>query len=131
MKLNIGTKYTGDYLTAEEFNQLVEAINTYKIGELANVNPAVDNEITDDSVLVKYAGEDKFTLKRISEITTPIIGLQRYVVLQNNMISKSIAVSKGDECILNFTFVSQERYSSADKYTNTEDDEFNAFQDME
>lgn len=121
MKLNIGTKYTGDYLTAEEFNQLVSAINNYKLGELTNVNSTVDEDVEDDCVLVKYAGEDTFTLKRLAEITTPVIGLQRYIALQNNMISKNVAVSKGDNCLLDFTFVSQERYSSADKYTNTDE----------
>ena len=75
MKLNIGTKYTGDYLTAEEFNQLVSAINSYKLGELTNVNSTVDEDVEDDCVLVKYAGEDTFSLKRLAEITTPVIGL--------------------------------------------------------
>ena len=81
MKLNIGTKTIGDYLTAYEFNQLVSAINTYKLGELANVNSTVDEDVEDDSVLVKYAGEETFTLKRLSEITTPVVGLQRYIAL--------------------------------------------------
>lgn len=121
MKLNINTKYEGDYLTAQEFNQLVSSINNYNIGELANVDSTVDNNIEDDSVLVKYAGEGKFTLKKLSEIVAPIIGLQRYVALQNDMISKNVAVSKGDKCILEFTFISQERYSSADKFVNTEE----------
>ena len=47
--------------------------------------------------------------------------MQRYVALQNDMISKNVAVSKGDKCILEFTFISQERYSSADKFVNTEE----------
>ena len=81
MKLNIGTKTTGDYLSADEFNQLVNAINTYSLGELINVNQTVDEDVEADSVLVKYAGEGSFTLKRLSEITTPVIGLQRYITL--------------------------------------------------
>ena len=37
------------------------------------------------------------------------------------MKSKNVAINKGDNCILDFTFVSQERYSSADRYINTEE----------
>lgn len=121
MKLNIGTKQIGDQLTAEEFNELVNSINNFNIGELTNVDSAADEVLDEDYVLVKYADSDKFTMKRLAEIMTPIVGLQRYVALQNNMTSKSIAVSKGDKCILDFTFISQERYSSADKYQNTDE----------
>ena len=47
------------------------------------------------------------------------IGLQRNVRIVNDLDSKNMAASKGDPCYLKFTFVSQERYSSKDRYENT------------
>ena len=37
----------------------------------------------------------------------------------NNLDSKNLSASKGDPCVLDLTFVSQERYSISDPYENT------------
>lgn len=46
-------------------------------------------------------------------------GVQRNLRIINNLDSKNIAASKGEPCILNFTFISQERYNPGDPYENT------------
>ncbi|NDV83639.1 leucine-rich repeat protein [Bacteroides sp. 51] len=45
-------------------------------------------------------------------------GIQRTVRVVNNM-EKSFAAQSGQPCVLNFTFVSQERYSSKEPFENT------------
>lgn len=45
-------------------------------------------------------------------------GVQYYIRVQNNG-DKSFTSQKGEPCVLNFTFVSQERYSYNDPYENT------------
>lgn len=47
------------------------------------------------------------------------VGLQRNVRIVNNLDSKNVTASKGEPCLLKFTFVSQERYSSKEPYENT------------
>ena len=47
------------------------------------------------------------------------VGLQRNVRVVNNLDSKNVTASKGEPCLLKFTFVSQERYSSKEPYENT------------
>lgn len=46
-------------------------------------------------------------------------GVQRNIRLVNNLDSKNVSASKGEPCLLNFTFISQERYSSKEQYENT------------
>ncbi|MEB3375878.1 hypothetical protein SFC43_31545 [Bacteroides sp. CR5/BHMF/2] len=45
--------------------------------------------------------------------------VQRNIRVVNNLDSKNLSASKGDPCILDLTFVSQERYSISDPYENT------------
>lgn len=45
-------------------------------------------------------------------------GVQYYIRVQNNG-DKSFTSQKGEPCVLNFTFISQERYSYSDPYENT------------
>lgn len=45
-------------------------------------------------------------------------GVQYYIRVQNNG-DKSFTSQKGEPCVLNFTFISQERYSYNDPYENT------------
>lgn len=45
-------------------------------------------------------------------------GVQYYIRVQNNS-DKSFTSQKGEPCVLNFTFISQERYSYNDPYENT------------
>ena len=47
------------------------------------------------------------------------VGLQRNVRIVNDLDSKNVTASKGEPCLLKFTFVSQERYSSKEPYENT------------
>ena len=46
-------------------------------------------------------------------------GIQRNVRIVNNLDSKNISASKGEPCLLRFTFVSQERYDSGEAYEDT------------
>lgn len=46
-------------------------------------------------------------------------GIQRNVRITNNLDSKNISASKGEPCLLKFTFVSQERYDSGEAYEDT------------
>ena len=73
-------------LTAEEFNQLVDAVTNLE----ASVNELVG-----------------------------AAGIQRNIRISNNLDSRNVAASKGNPCILKFTFVSQERYSITDPYEDT------------
>jgi len=45
--------------------------------------------------------------------------VQRNVRIANDLDSKNLSASKGDPCYLEFTFVSQERYSDDDPYEDT------------
>lgn len=47
------------------------------------------------------------------------VGLQRNVRIVNELDSKNVSASKGEPCLLKFSFVSQERYSSKEPYENT------------
>lgn len=46
-------------------------------------------------------------------------GVQRNIRITNNLESKNISASKGEPCLLDFTFISQERYSSNEPYEDT------------
>ena len=59
---------------------------------------------------------------KINEVVDALNGsesVQRKVYIQNNMDGKSFASQKGEPCILDFTFVSQERYGYDTEYENT------------
>jgi len=59
---------------------------------------------------------------KINELIDALNGsttVQRKVIIQNNMDGKSIAAQKGQPCVLDFTFVSQERYSYDAPFENT------------
>lgn len=45
--------------------------------------------------------------------------IQRNLRIVNNLDSKNFSASKGEPCMLKFTFISQERYSGKDPYENT------------
>lgn len=76
-------KQTGDQLTADEWNQLINVVNEH------------------------------------TEMFSGATGQQLRVLIQNNMDGRAIAAQKGQPCYLNFTFVSQERYSYDAEYENT------------
>ena len=59
---------------------------------------------------------------KINEVVDALNGstsVQRNIYIQNNMEGKSFSSQKGEACVLNFTFVSQERYGYAAEYENT------------
>lgn len=59
---------------------------------------------------------------KINELVDTLNGsssVQRKIFIQNNLDSKNIAAQKGEPCLLDFTFVSQERYSYDNPYENT------------
>lgn len=91
------------------------------LGELQNVDKSANEVLQEDVVLVKLAGSDTWTQKKLSEIggggSEP--GIQRNIRIVNNLDSKNISASKGEPCYLNFTFISQERYSSDEAYEDT------------
>ena len=53
------------------------------------------------------------------DLTGGALVVQRNVRIVNDLDSKNLSASKGDPCLLKFTFISQERYSAADDYENT------------
>ncbi|MDL2291562.1 leucine-rich repeat domain-containing protein [Bacteroides sp. OttesenSCG-928-F21] len=59
--------------------------------------------------------------EKINEIVDALNGsstVQRKLYVQNNM-EKNLAAQSGQPCVLDFTFISQERYSYNDPYENT------------
>lgn len=90
------------------------------LGSLDNVDTGVDSEGTEDVVLFRAKGSSVWVPKLLSEIGGGgQTGLQRNVRIINNLESKNISASKGEACYLDFTFISQERYSSSDPYEDT------------
>ena len=115
-----------------------ESKGVAKLGELEDV------EFTEDprngSVLVKQddrwipasemfipTGEmtDGTAIKTFDDLVGFIVSMsggdkvQRNIRVVNNLDSKKLSASKGDPCVLDLTFVSQERYSISDPYENT------------
>lgn len=62
------------------------------------------------------------SLWNIKEMGGADEGLQRNVRIVNNLDSKNVSASKGEPCLLKFTFVSQERYSTKEPYENTDEE---------
>ena len=98
----------------------VESTGDMTLGGLMNVDPAAD-EVDDkeDYVIVKLKGESEWTLLPASSIGGGGSGIQRNVLIQNDLDSRNISASKGEPCYLKFTFVSQERYGIGGDYENT------------
>ena len=71
--------------------------------------------VFDDDLFYVWDG----SLWNIKEMGGVDEGLQRNVRIVNNLDSKNVSASKGEPCLLKFTFVSQERYSSKEPYENT------------
>jgi len=112
------------------------------IGELKNVSPESDTA-EDGSVLLygnngwsPAAGvfiptgvaEDGSIITTFEDLMNYIsshsggggeTGIQRNLRIINNLDSKSLSASKGEPCHLNFTFISQERYSTNEPYEDT------------
>ena len=68
------------------------------------------------------APEWNSNVDKINEIVDALNGsstVQRKIFVQNNLGSKNLAAQTGRPCILDFTFISQERYSYNDPYENT------------
>nr|DAT09607.1 MAG TPA: tail protein [Caudoviricetes sp.] len=114
-----------DTLIEEDEDAIVEvapaeAIGDITLGGLMNIDPAAD-EVDDkeDYVLVKLKGESEWTLLPASSIGGGGSGVQRNVLIQNDLDSRNISASKGEPCYLKFTFVSQERYGIGGDYENT------------
>ena len=91
------------------------------LGSLDNVDETADHAGSEDVVLMRAKGSGTWTLKRLSEIGGGGggTGVQRNVRIVNNLDSKNILASKGEPCLLNFTFVSQERYADSEPYEDT------------
>ena len=91
------------------------------LGSLDNVDETADHAGREDVVLIRAKGSGTWTLKRLSEIGGGGggTGVQRNVRIVNNLDSKNILASKGEPCLLNFTFVSQERYADSEPYEDT------------
>lgn len=117
------TKRDGTFYMIQENGRLVKTyIGTLPLGgtlgNLNNVDASADDTGDEDMVLTRAKGSALWTLKRLAEIGGGggQTGVQRNVRVVNNLDSKNIAASKGEPCLLNFTFVSQERYSDSEPY---------------
>lgn len=114
-----------DTLIEEDEDAIVEvapaeSTGDMTLGGLMNVAPAAD-EVDDkeDYVIVKLKGESEWSLLPASSIGGGGSGIQRNVLIQNDLDSRNISASKGEPCYLKFTFVSQERYGIGGDYENT------------
>lgn len=118
---------TWKYMNLSELEKLIgggggggEGGGATTLGGLRNVVMDADTVLDEDYVLVKLAGSDTWVLKLLSELgsgggTT----IQRNVRVSNNLESKNISASKGEPCLLQFTFISQERYGYDEPYEDT------------
>ena len=71
--------------------------------------------VFEEDLLYKWTG----VAWEVKELGNPVVGVQRNLRIVNNLDSKSIAASKNEPCLLQFTFISQERYKSSDPYEDT------------
>ncbi len=114
-----------DTLIEEDEDAIVEvapaeSTGDMTLGGLMNVDPAADEvDDNEDYVIVKLKGESEWTLLPASSIGGGGSGVQRNVLIQNDLDSRNISASKGEPCLLKFTFVSQERYGIGGDYENT------------
>lgn len=114
-----------DTLIEEDEDAIVEvapaeASGDMTLGGLMNVAPAAD-EVDDkeDYVIVKLKGESEWTLLPASSIGGGGSGTMYNVYVRNNMDSLGFAAQYGEECVLDFTFVSQYRDDISEPYKPT------------
>ena len=109
MALNIDKKVENEgkneqgRLSANEFNQLVDVVKSLE-------NNNVDGLQTKLNII-------NSTLEELLNGSSG--GVQRNVLVQNNLDSRNLSASKGESCYLKFTFVSQERYGIGSEYEDT------------
>lgn len=121
---------------------LSEIKGAASMGELTNVSQEAD--IAEDGSVLMYrdnewkpaaecfiptgTAEDGSIITTFSDLMNYIsthgeggggTGVQRNIRITNNLESKNISASKGEPCLLDFTFISQERYSSNEPYEDT------------
>lgn len=94
------------------------------LGGLTNVLSDVDLTLDDDFVLVKMAGMDMWTMRKMSEFGSAgggggEGGIMYNLYIRNNMESLGFATQYGEECVIDFTFVSQYRETSNKPYKPT------------
>ena len=135
-QLNIDTKKRGDKVTHIEFNDLIAAVKELQNGAGTEALEKSMNalkklvEQQDDRLALKVdnifvEGTDLYAEAGGVIVAGPISltggeqTVQRNLRIVNNLDSKSISASKGDPCLLNFTFVSKERYTSSEPYEDT------------
>ena len=109
MALNIDKKVENEgkneqgRLSANEFNQLIDVVKSLE-------NNNVDGLQTKLNII-------NSTLEELLNGSSG--GVQRNVLVQNNLDSRNLSASKGESCYLKFTFVSQERYGIGSEYEDT------------
>ena len=97
-----------------------EASGDMTLGGLMNVTPAADEvDDNEDYVIVKLKGESEWTLLPASSIGGGGSGTMYNVYVRNNMDSLGFAAQYGEECVLDFTFVSQYRDDISEPYKPT------------
>ena len=97
-----------------------EASGDLTLGGLMNVPPAADEvDDNEDYVIVKLKGESEWTLLPVSSIGGGGSGTMYNVYVRNNMDSLGFAAQYGEECVLDFTFVSQYRDDISEPYKPT------------
>lgn len=114
------TALTNRVATLEEDMEEVRGAAT-TLGGLSNVNEDVDGSVQERMVMCKDPDSDEWIMVPASQFggggsasTT-----QYQLRIVNNLSSKALVASKGETCLINYTFTSQSRESSDDPWTDT------------
>ena len=79
-----------------------------------------DNAYVQDGKLYLQAnGVDKVGPLEVGSGGGGSTGISYNVIIQNNLPSKSFSANKGENAYVNFTFISQEKYTTATEYSDT------------
>ena len=107
---NLNKKFVkGNVLKAEELNELVDKINELVGGSL----------IIGDTAGTAYDGAAGATLEQIVRELAGGAGTMYSVYVRNNMASLGFSAQYGEECVLDFSFISQYRDDLNEPYKPT------------
>ena len=91
------------------------------LGGLSNVNEDADNAVNERMVMCKDPDSDEWIMVPASQFGGggSASSTQFQLRIVNNLSSKALVASKGEACLINYTFTSQSRESSDDPWADT------------